>query len=66
MKTLLNDINDNNFMDNRKLGEVADIPEVCAALQKDLNRLERWAEGNCLKFSKGKCRILHLGKNNLL
>ncbi|KAJ7399412.1 rna-directed dna polymerase from mobile element jockey-like [Pitangus sulphuratus] len=25
----------------------------------------RWAEKNCLKFSKGKCRVLHLGKNPL-
>ena len=62
--TLLNDINDDNFMDNTKLGGVADTPECCAAPQKDLNRLDRWTKKNCLKFCKGKCKVLHMGKNN--
>ncbi|TRZ08579.1 hypothetical protein HGM15179_018527 [Zosterops borbonicus] len=52
-----------NFTGDTKLGGVADTPEYCAVLQKDLSRLERWAE-NHLKFNKGKCRDLHLGKNN--
>ncbi|KAJ7427097.1 hypothetical protein WISP_09636 [Willisornis vidua] len=46
-----------------ELGGVADTLEGCAALQKDIDRLERWAEKNCLKFRKGKCRVLHLGNN---
>lgn len=30
-----------NFTDDAKLGGVANMPECCAALQKDFDRLER-------------------------
>lgn len=31
--------------------------------RKDLNKPEKWADSNVMKFSKGKCKILHLGSN---
>ena len=50
-----------NFADDTKLGGVADTPEVCAAIQQDLDRMGSWAEGNLMKFNKSKCKLLPLG-----
>ena len=52
------------FADDPKLGGVADTPADCAAIQRDLDRLESWTKGNLMTFNKSKYKVLHLGRNN--
>lgn len=41
-----------------------DTPAERAAIQRDFDRVEVWADTNPTKFNKGKCKVLHLGRNN--
>ena len=41
--------------DDTKLGGVVDTLAGCAAIQRDLDRLESWVQRNLTKFNKGKC-----------
>ncbi|PKU42786.1 rna-directed dna polymerase from mobile element jockey-like [Limosa lapponica baueri] len=50
--------------DNTKLCGAIDILEGRDAIHRDLDRLERWACANLMKFNKAKCKILHMGQGN--
>ncbi|GAB0176307.1 mitochondrial enolase superfamily member 1 [Grus japonensis] len=50
--------------DDTKLCGVAGMLEGGDATQRDLDRLERWAHVNLMKFDKAKCKVLHMGQHN--
>ncbi|GAB0190260.1 mitochondrial enolase superfamily member 1 [Grus japonensis] len=52
------------FAENTKLCGVIDTLEGRDAIQRELDRLERWAYANCMRFNKAKCKVLHVGQRN--
>ncbi|GAB0203900.1 cAMP-dependent protein kinase inhibitor alpha [Grus japonensis] len=52
------------FANNTKLCGALSVLEGRDAIQRDLDRLERWACANHMKFHKVKCKVLHVGRHN--
>lgn len=51
--------------DDTKMSGADDTIEVRDTIQKDMNRLEKWAHLNKMRFSMAKCRVLHLNLGSL-
>lgn len=52
------------FADDTKIYSTVRSDEDCIKLQEDLNNLLDWSNTWDLKFNSGKCKSMHIGRNN--
>ncbi|PKU32538.1 rna-directed dna polymerase from mobile element jockey-like [Limosa lapponica baueri] len=52
------------FANNTELCGAVDTLEGRDAIQRNLDRLKRWAYENLRKFNEVKCNVLHMGPGN--
>jgi len=52
------------FADNTKLGGAVHTLEGRDAIQRDLDKFERWVRMALMKFNKAKRKVLHMGQGN--
>jgi len=53
------------FADDAKLCGAVDTLEERGAIQGGLDKLERWACENIMKFNKAKCKVPHTGRGSI-
>lgn len=67
----INDLDDrtactfSKFADVTELEGVADMPDGCVTIQKDLKMIEKQVNRNLMKLHKVKCKVLQRNNPNI-